>query len=714
MTGTFSEHWHRVAGQKLALRPTVTMRKQWFRGEKWFVVVDPLNNDYYRLTPGAHDFLCRLDGSATVQEVWEKSLERIPDEAPGQEAVIQLLAQLYRANLLRGEVPADSEKLFEQYRQRRQREHRSWWNLMFLRIPVFDPDLWLRRALPYLGWLIGPLGALLWLGVVGSATKVAIEHASELTAGAQSVLAPANLPLLYLGLVIIKALHEFGHAFACRRFGGEVHQMGVALIYFSPVPYVDASASWTFPGKWQRIFVSSAGMIAEFFLAALAVFVWAATGPGPVHSVAYNMMFVASVTTLLFNANPLMRYDGYYILADLVELPNLQQRATAMLQWVAERGLFGVRTAEYPARSRREAAWLLGFGAASFVYRVLLLGGIALFVSDRFLLLGVLLALGLVFSFTLRPLWQVGVYLAASPRLARVRTRAVFVSIGGASLLLALLALWPMPHRFRAPGIVRAEEYSEIFTTVSGTLEATLVDSGSVVQRGQPLLRFRSPELDLEIAAARASLDKAVAEEQRALERSAAELEPTRARRAVMASHLRRLEEKREQLVVTAPHAGTWFAPRLASGVGQWFPRGERLGQLIQTAAFRFSAVVSQTEAAELFSGNVRGAEVRLAGSADRPMITGPITTIPAQQEQLPSAALGWLAGGEIAVAAADPNGTRAAETFFELRAPLPPAAATWLRHGHSGKIRVELTPEPLLQQWTRELRQLLQKRYQL
>ena len=713
-SATFSEHWHRVAGQRLALRPTVEMHKRFFGDEKWFIVMDPFNNQFFRISPGAHRFLSRLDGRATLQEVWEACLDKDPDGAPGQEEVIQLLAQLHRSNLLRGEIPADNLRVFEQYKKRRAREVRSLLNLMFLRIPLLDPDAFLKRALPAVRWLMSPLGAVLWVAVVGAAIKVALDHASQLQAQSEAVLSPGNLPLLYAGLVFIKALHEFGHAFACRRFGGEVHQMGVALMYFSPVPYVDATASWAFRSKWRRIFVSSAGMIVELFVAAVATFVWAATGDGALHSLAYNMMFVASVTTVFFNANPLMRYDGYYILSDLIEMPNLQPRSMQMLRHLAERWLFGCRSSEAPTQSRGEALFLAFFGAASWVYRLFLFVAIALFVSEQFLLLGVILALTCVFSFTVKPVWQLINYLATSPRLARSRRRAVAVTVGGVAAVVAVLALWPAPNRFRAPGVLRAEEYSELFTNTPGVLEEILAVPGSAVSKGQPLLRFASIELDLQLAATRAELARVIAQEELALSRGAAELEPIRSRRGAIEKRIRRLDEQRRGLVLTASHAGTWVSPRIEDRVGQWFPRGQPIGQVVQTAQFRFSAVISQDDAANLFTGIMRLSEVRIAGQSAAALPVRAMRVIPAEQETLPSPALGWLGGGEVAVSDRDPSGTRAAEPFFELRAAVEPRDPVQLLHGRSGRIRVDLRPEPLLEQWYRKTRQLLQRRYQI
>jgi putative peptide zinc metalloprotease protein len=714
VSSTFSEHWHRVANLRLSLRPTVEMRKRFFGDEPWFIIVDPLNNHYFRITAGAHRVLRRLDGQATVQQVWEAALVKDPDGAPGQEELIELLGQLHQANLLRGEIPADNARVFERYKKRRAREVRSFFNLMFLRIPVFDPDGFLRRTLPMVRWLISPVGALLWLGIIATAVKVALDHAPALRAQSEGVLSPANLPLLYAGLVLIKVLHEFGHAFACRHWGGEVHEMGVALMYFSPVPYVDASASWAFRSKWRRIFVSSAGMIVELLIASLAVFIWAATGEGTLHNLAYNMIFVASVTTLFFNANPLMRYDGYYILSDLLDQPNLQQRSMEMLRHLAERWIFGVRSSESPARTFREAFFLTLFGSAGWLYRLLLFTAIALYLSEQFLLLGVILALFCLFSFTIKPIWKLLIYLVSSPRLARTRTRAVLITGGATALIFLGLALWPAPSRFRAPGVLRAEEYSELFTSTPGILSQILATPGAAVTPGQPLLQLVSPELDLETAGARAALAQVIAQEERALDRAAAELPPIRSRRELAEKRVRRLEDQRRTLVLVAPHAGTWVSSRLEDRVGQWFPRGQLLGQIVQAAEFRFSAVISQEEAANLFSGNLQTSEVRVVGQAATALAVKSVRVIPAEQQLLPSAALGWGAGGEVAVSSTDPAGTRAAEPFFELRAGVSPQPGVKLLHGRSGKIRVNLRSEPLLAQWYRKTRQLLQKKYQL
>ncbi|HEY5553146.1 MAG TPA: site-2 protease family protein, partial [Opitutaceae bacterium] len=289
--GTFSESWFRIANQRISLRPHVEVRRQRFRGERWFVLEDPFNNQFFRVRPVAWAFLARLTPDRTVESVWQECFDERPDEAPGQEEVIRLLAQLYSANLLHSSLAPDTAKLFERYRKRKQRETRAYLkNIMFARIPLLDPDNFLKAINPISKILFSWFGAIIWLAVVIAALKVTVDRFPELKTQGQGILATGNLIWLYVSLVLIKTLHEFGHSMACRRFGGEVHTMGVMFLLFTPIPYMDATSSWAFRSRWKRALVGAAGMIVEMFVAAIATFVWANTGQGVINSIAYNMM----------------------------------------------------------------------------------------------------------------------------------------------------------------------------------------------------------------------------------------------------------------------------------------------------------------------------------------------------------------------------------------------------------------------------------------
>jgi len=712
---TFSESWHRVAGLRITLRPTVKVRKQFFRGEQWYVIHDPFNNQFFRLRPEAHEFVSRLRPDRTVEEVWNECVERVPDHAPGQEDVIQLLAQLYFANLLYYDMPPDSAKFFERYKKRKQRELQSrFLNIMFMRVPLYDPENLLKRMQGAIRYLLSPIGAIVWLAVVGAAVKVVLDHFDAAMAQAEGILAPDNLFLLYLGLVLIKTLHEFGHAIVCKRYGGEVHTMGVMLLVFTPLPYMDATSSWAFRSRWKRAFVGAAGMITEIFVAALATFVWAHTGTGTLHSLAYNMMFIASVSTVLFNGNPLLRFDGYYILSDLLDIPNLSTRAFQQLRHGVERYLFGWRESSSPAQSMKEATWLSLFGILSGIYRLVVFTGIILFVADKFLLAGLIMAAICVISWGIVPLFRFASYLASSPRLARTRPRAVAVSVGTFALIVGALAIFPFPYRFRAPGVLEAVQYLRVVNDAPGYVQAVLTTSGKEVDERTPLIELSDQELEFEIKATEAQRQETLAMHRRAMQFQRADLDPIQRRLETIESKLRDLQEQRESLVVRARQPGIWVAPQSTELVGAWIPRGSAVGEIVNPGSFRFSAVVSQEEAANLFVEQIRKAEVRLYGQGGVNLEVQDFLIIPFQHEQLPSAALGWLGGGEVQVSVRDETGLKAAEPFFQIYANLKPNSDVAFMHGTSGKIRFSMRPTPLLVQWARKLRQLLQKRYQI
>jgi putative peptide zinc metalloprotease protein len=488
--------------------------------------------------------------------------------------------------------------------------------------------------------------------------------------------------------------------------------MGILLMIFTPVPYVDATSSWGFAEKRKRLLVGAAGVIVELFVAALASFVWAGTSPGVLHSLAYNLMFIASVSTVLFNINPLLRFDGYYLLSDWLEIPNLAQRANKQLRHLWEHHVFGVQRSLSPAVSRSEAIWLTVYAVASGIYRVILFATILLFLADRFLILGLLMALICAISWLIVPAGRFIRYLTSSPNLDRVRPRAVGITLGLAALLVLLLAVIPFPSHFRAPGVVQATQRTAVFNEVGGVVAAVLAEPGSEVQAGQPLVQLENAELDQELRDARARLGEMQSRLLFALNNATADIKPLRSRIEALTRRLEKLEADRASLTVQARHTGIWVAPGIHEFVGRRIERGSPLGLVVDASGFEFTATVLQEDADTVFVRPPRGAEIRLYGQAGDKVEALAWRVIPGGTRALPSPALGWVGGGEVAVSAEEP--TRAVEAFFEVRADLPPSTDVAFFHGRSGKIRFDLEPEPLLPRWMRRLWQLLQKRYQL
>ncbi len=712
---TFSESWHRVADLKVSIRQRVTARRQYFRGKKWYVLYDEFNNQFFRLKPEAYDFLARLDPHRTVEEVWHECMEHFPDEAPGQEDVIHLLTQLYHANLLYFDGPADSRGLFERYHRKRQREMRAkLLSVMFIRIPLFDPEPLLKRFYPLIRWLVSTPTVILWTVVMVAALKQVFDHFGEVASQFQGIIAPGNLFLLYAGLVVIKTVHEFGHAVVCKKFGGQVHIMGVMLLVFTPLPYMDATSSWSFRSRWQRALTGAAGMMSELFVAALAALVWSRTGPGVLHALCYNMMFIASVSTVMFNANPLLRFDGYYILSDLMEIPNLHNRSRMHLCHLVEHYLFGYKHSESPTHSTREAVWLTVFGILSGLYRVVVFTGILLFVADKYLLAGLLMALVCMVSWVMAPVYRLLVYLATSPRLARTRLRAASVCLGGALMVFAGLGMIPWPDRFRAPGVIESVPFTHVINDVPGYVQSIPVKTGETVCAQDVLMVLVDSELDYDIRIAEAQKRESLAMEKQALKTAAADLQPIRKRLETINKKVERLYRRRTDLTVRAEHEGVWVCPDRRQWLGTWVARGTDVGALLNPYDFRFCAVVSQDEAGSLFDQGIRGAEVRLKGQSGVALAVRNLKILPFHKERLPSAALGWKGGGDVAVATTDESGLTAIEPFFLIYASIVSRSHVKLFHHRTGLIRLNIGQKPLLFQWIRKIRQLLQRRYRI
>ncbi len=714
-SSTFSESWYRIANQSLSLRGGLKAHRQFFRGEKWYVLHDPYNNQFFRLRPAAWEFVARLGRTRTVEDAWKECLRLNPEEAPGQEEVIRLLAQLYHANLLAYTGSEDSLVLFKRFERQREREIRSRLvSFMFPRITLLDPDRFLAVTMPWVRWLFGWGGALLWLAVVALGAKAAVDGFGELVDQGQALLAPGNWAWLYLALVLVKVLHEFGHAYACRRAGGEVHRMGVMFLIFTPLPFVDATAAWSLRSRRSRALVGAAGMLVELFLAAVAALVWSRTAPGLLHSLCYNVMFIASVSTLIFNGNPLLRFDGYYILSDLLDIPNLHERSMRQVRFVMERYLFGVKEARSLARSRSEATQAFVYAVLSLSYRIAVFGSVILFVADRMLVLGMLLAAGFFLAWVVVPVVRFLHYLASAPELGRRRGRAFAVSAAILAAIVLLVRIIPFPQTFQAPGVLEGDPFSRVYAEAPGFLAAAGLAPGAPVAKGAVVAELRNPELDFELCAAEARLAELDAYERRALQESAADLAPLRALRASIEGQRGQLLRRKKELTVLAPQDGRWGGEELAPRIGMWLNKGEELGLLVSGPPFVFRAVVSESEASRLFNRQILRAELRFVGQAGVVVAVAAYDVIPAERRELPSEVLGWQAGGEVRTDPRSASGAVSAEPFFEVAARVGAAPGATLRHGLAGRIRFELPADTLWNQWSRKARQFLQARYRL
>lgn len=716
---TYSDAWHRVATVRACLRSSVRAQRQIFRGEEWVVLRDALGSDFFRVTADAYAFLSRLNPQRTIDEIWGELMEAEPGSTLTQEEVVQLLGQLHLSNLLQFDRGAAAASLFERFRKRRGQEIKALvLGFMSIKLPLLDPDRALDRALPLIRLLFSPAGAMVYALLLLLGLKSLMDESYHLFDQTAGLLAPANLGLLYVGLIIAKTVHEFGHACACKYHGGEVHKMGLMLLIMAPLPYMDATASWGFRRRSERMLVGAAGVLSELAVAAVAALIWAHTAPGVVNALAYNVIFVASVSTLLFNLNPLMRFDGYHILVDFLDLPNLYQRSRDQLKYLAEHHVLRLQNAQPVAHNRREAVLLPLYGAISLGYWLVLMSTIIFFIAEQYLDFGVALAWIMFFSVVVLPLFKFGQYLLTHPRLLHQRLRAVLITLGLSSVSLGLLAGLPVPDRVRVKGVLQATQSRDLYSEAPGALVNILARPGSWVQQGQALVQLVNPELQFEIDAMQQQYEQLLAQELQAITASVANLEPLVRQREAVEMKLSELRRQQAALLVLSPIEGHWSASQLDAGHGQWIARGAPIGTVVDERDWRFVAVLPQV-ATHLFEAGLLKTEIRIGGQQDINLLSVKTEIMPFEQGKLPSPALGMAGGGQIAVQSSDPNGLAAAEPFFRIHAQLPPQDGSIdeslrLVHGRLGTMRITLPDSPLLVQWERGLRQFLQRRFRV
>ncbi len=706
-----SAAWYRVRALRPRLREHAPVRLHRYRGVPWYVVTDPLSGRVHRLAPAAWALVAALDGRRTLDEVWTETAASQGEAALSQDQALALLGQLHAADLLQGDLPPDTAELLDRHhRLARARITQNLLNPMALRIRLWNPDRFLSRTLPLFGPLFGRFGLLLWLALVVPATVLAVQHWPELSANlGDRLLAEGNLALLAVILPCIKLLHELGHGYAVRRRGGAVHDMGLMFLVLLPLPYVDASAASAFRSRWDRIAVGAAGMLVETALAAIAVFVWLAVEPGFARAIAFNVILAAGATTLLFNANPLLRYDGYYILSDLIEIPNLARRATQYWGQLVETHLFATPPAQAHADSPGERAWFLFYGPAAWAYRQLVMFGIALFLAGEYFTIGVLLAIWTLVTGLVLPIGKALRHVVIAPRLRRHRARALGLTFGAIAAVAALVLLVPAPLHTVAQGVVWLPDSAIIRAGADGVLTRLLAAPGAALAPGDAVSESEDPFLASRLARQRgriAELEARLPSERMAnrVEAAITETELAQAR-----AEYAREQHRAARLTARSETAGTLAIPRPADLPGRFLREGEVIGYTMPDATSPTPRIVRAAIAQDdidLVRARLVAVRVKLASDLTTDLPARLLREVPAGRDELPARALSTSGGGPFATQPGDQGGTRTLARVFQLDLELPPS--TPAPFGARVHIRFEHDWEPLGTQLWRRLRQLL------
>ncbi len=720
---TFSQSWSRVSRLTPGLRPQVQIHRQLYRGEPWHVVHDAVSNNFFRLNPIAYHFVGLLDGRRSVEDAWKLTLERYGDAAPTQNEVIGLLGQLNQSNLLRVDLPADAAPLLE--RQRR-RVFQQWsgqlMSIFSLRFPLFNPDRMLKWLSPIARPFLSKWGLFAWFGWIIYVLYRFLPEVRTFAGDSSSVLAPSNWAWMIVVFILVKSWHELGHGLVCRRFGGAVPEVGIMLLVLFPAPYVDATSSWNFPDKWKRLLVGAAGMMFELVVAGIAALVWLhekEINPGSLtQQLSYNVVFLASVTTLLFNANPLLRFDGYYMLSDLLEIPNLYERSGRQLRWLFQCYGFGMNNVQ-PVSSLSGERFFLGlYGVLSQIYRVLVMISIALFIAQAIPTLGLAIAAWSIISWAAIPTGKFLHWLVTSPSLHDNRTRAITVTIAIFLLIVVPIGMIPVTEDRMVDGVVESQERTRVSVQADGFVKKVFVESGDRVSQNQIILVMENRDLEASKRELEAKLKGLQVETRMALTKDPLEIQIANAKIKAVEDQLADVKRRINDLTLRAPQAGVLVGGILKQWEGRYLQRGEAIASIENTENLRVTSLIDQAQNDMVSSDKKPYVELRTAGRI-RTVIPSKIALIiDAGQTELPHPSMGFQGGGKIATKPEDRQGQTALRPQFTAWLNFPTTVnvdGKQVRSGEPGeRVYVRFTLQdkrPLLFQWIRLARQLIRDR---
>ena len=707
-----SRHWYRVTNLKPRLHDQVEIHRHDYRGQIWYLLENTATGRSHRFNPAAYQFIGMMNGERCVQDIYDHVLEKLAENAPGQQEIIELMSKLYEADLLKIDAQANTEELFQRQSQQRSKNLKQRFTTpIAIRFSLWDPEDFLDRHFRKVEWMFSKWVALAWLLLMIYTAIQAAQHWPQINYHfGVNALSPYNLLLLFLLYPPIKFIHELGHAFSAKLEGGEVHEMGINFLVFIPVPYVNVSSATHFRSRYKRMLVSAAGIIVESFLAALGLLLFLAAQPGLVQSIGFNIFLIGGVSSLFFNGNPLLKYDGYYILADALGIPNLFQRSGQYWQYLFRRYLFGLRDTLSPANAPGEAPWFVIYCLLSLTYRLGILWFIITMVTEKFFYLGVLLAIWMISIQALLPLYRAASYLLTSPALQKKRHRAMLASsLLGASLV-AIIGFLPIPAYTMSQGVVWQPDEVRLRAEHDGFVETLMVVNNQRVTTGTPLLEMQDPLLLTKARIARARVAELKVRYRASRVNNQIQAGIVGEELQVARSELSYIQDKFNSMSVTAFKNGELVLLDADDLPGRFLRKGDLLGYIIDDEQPTVRMAVSQDHIGQLRQ-QVTDIKIRFASEPGRDFDARILRQSPEATNRLPSAALATSGGGPFIVTADGKNSLQTLEKVFLVDLE-PDFQGREIPFGTRAYVRVGHGSEALASQWYRRLRQVFLRQF--
>lgn len=654
---------------------------------------DPVGHKFYQL--GRVEFLVLSHWANNSLEALKPALAKEGlDERQAEDAFNNVIQFAMQHNLTL-HPPGDAAKAFTAQRKSMKR---SWWrwmveNYLFIRIPIVKPGAFLARTLHHVEFLYSPASAVFFVALALTGLLLVARQWDSFLASFLYFFNPQGLVAYLIGLVCVKVLHELGHAYTATRYGCRVPAMGVAFLVMMPVLYTDTTGAWRIRSRRKRLLVDCAGMLTELMVASLCTMAWVFLPDGPVRSVAFVLATTSWAMSLLVNINPFMRFDGYYVLSDATNTPNLQPRAFALAKWRLREWLFalGDRSPE-PLGSWR-VVWMVGYAFLTWIYRLILFIGIALLVYHMFFkALGIILFLVEIGAFIARPIYfEMKEWYSMRSRIAG-SSRARLLGFGLLGLL--VLSFLPLDRHVDAPAVLNGRVNQPLVAGDPAIIEEIFVTNGQMVAEGTPIMRLQAPNLDQQIAEARVRLAQVRMQEGRATSdaEDRANLQVLARERTGIEAEIAGLEAQREGLVLRAPVAGRVLdiPPEIRPGI--WVSAQAGLARIVTPRDYDVQAFVNETDIWRVEPGAIAQF---VPDDASRASIALNVTEVTAiASETLDQPILASTQGGPVAVQEDRGSGMgelRPMETIYRVAlAPERSSGDVVVSHNTTGRVLID------------------------
>lgn len=730
MKTIFSEHWHLVKDVRPKLREAIDIFPRKLRGRSWVFLHDQKTQKFLRLTPEAWLIVKMMDGRTDVQTLWENasiSQDHLPKQHSfyhdpdahiiSQHELVTLLSQLYSNDMLQTQHNADAVEMSQRFKKQRFNEFKqSFLNPISIKIPLFYPDKWFTGQQPLANRLYSLGGLLLWLVVVTPAVFLAGAHWQTLTSNlSDRMLSTSNLFILWCTYPLVKAFHEWAHGMAVKAWGGHVREVGLMFVIFMPVPYVDATYSYRFTSKWVRALVAATGVMAELFLGAIALYTWLNVESGLISAFAYNVIIIAGVSSLLVNGNPLMKYDGYYVLTDLIEIPNLSQRAKQYWVYLSDKYLFGATEAKPPLGYEKERGWLFIYGLISPIYRLFVVFGMIWLVAKQYFIIGVIMALVSAWQSFGMPIYKAIKHVFTSPTLMKYRlsSKRRLYSL----TLIALLILFALPVPFYSvqQGVAWLPDNNIVRAQASGILQPETLTDGQLIHASQTIAQLTNTDLsqkDVSLVQQIAALDLKIRQAQ---SDEPNKLDSLRSQQRALQAQRKLVQTDTKALTITAPTQGYWYAKAINNTQGSYVKKGDIIGYVMPEQTHLVRVIIEQNDM-NLIDQRLQGIRLKTRSNLTQTYPATIIQKTPKAGFELPNAALGINAGGNIVIDPNDSSGTKALERVFDVQLKLADGqtlkADQPLGVNDRVYVRFDLGKLPIGWQWLIRARQLFLKNF--